>query len=92
MHHRPWPALLLAGTVIPPGAEPSRNSMLGLVTMGGCLPVALFVRSSHLLNAVNSVSMVFLLFFCLIIALLPFSPMPNTGACGVCGVRAGQAV
>ncbi|PSC69840.1 divinyl chlorophyllide a 8-vinyl-chloroplastic isoform A [Micractinium conductrix] len=69
----------VAGTVIPPGAEPSRNMMLGLVALGGCLPVALFVRSPQLLAAVNSVSMVFLLFFCCILAMLPFSPTPNTG-------------
>ena len=53
--------------------------MLGLITMCGCLPVALFVKSAQLLNAVNSVSMAFLLFFCCIIALLPFSPT-HTGA------------
>lgn len=76
----PPPPALPAGTVIPPGAEPSRNIMLGAVTMLGCLPVALLVKSAQLLNAVNSVSMVFLLFFCCIIALLPFSPTPNTGA------------
>ncbi|KAL4442083.1 hypothetical protein ABPG77_011344 [Micractinium sp. CCAP 211/92] len=69
----------VAGTVIPPGAEPSRNIMLGVVTMAGVLPVALFVRSAQLLSAVNSVSMVFLLFFCCIIALLPFAPTVNTG-------------
>lgn len=73
-----------AGTVIPPGAEPSRNIMLGVVTMAGVLPVALFVRSAQLLSAVNSVSMVFLLFFCCIIALLPFAPTVSTGG------RAGQ--
>jgi hypothetical protein len=55
--------------------------MLLVVTVAGCLPVALLVKSAQLLNAVNSVSMVFLLFFCCIIALLPFSPTPNTGAC-----------
>lgn len=70
----------VAGTVIPPGAEPSRNIMLGVVTMAGVLPVALFVRSGQLLSAVNSVSMVFLLFFCCIIALLPFAPTVHTGA------------
>lgn len=36
------PALHCAGTVIPPGAEPSRNIMLALCTFAGCLPVALF--------------------------------------------------
>ena len=71
-----------AGTVIPPGAEPSRNMMLGVVTMAGCLPVALLVKSAQLLTAVSSLSMVFLLFFCALIALLPFSPTPNTGARG----------
>ena len=76
--------------------------MLGLVALGGCLPVALFVRSPQLLAAVNSVSMVFLLFFCCILAMLPFSPTPNTGAhvgssgakrsgCGGVGVGAGGA-
>lgn len=69
----------VAGTVIPPGAEPSRNMMLGVVTMAGCLPVALLVKSAQLLTAVSSLSMVFLLFFCALIALLPFSPTPNTG-------------
>lgn len=53
--------------------------MLGVVTMAGVLPVALFVRSGQLLSAVNSVSMVFLLFFCCIIALLPFAPTVHTG-------------
>ena len=34
--------LIHPGTVIPPGAEPSRNIMLALCTFAGCLPVALF--------------------------------------------------
>ncbi len=84
----PAPRSCPAGTVIPPGAEPSRNIMLGVVTMAGVLPVALFVRSAQLLSAVNSVSMVFLLFFCCIIALLPFAPTVNTG--GRAGRHGGQ--
>ena len=50
------------------------------MTLVGCLPVALFVKSAQLLSAVNSVSIAFLLSFCCIITLLPFSPTPNTGA------------
>ncbi|PRW56400.1 divinyl chlorophyllide a 8-vinyl- chloroplastic [Chlorella sorokiniana] len=69
----------VAGTVIPPGAEPSRHIMLALCTFAGCLPVALFVKSAQLLNAVNNVSMAFLLLFCAVIALLPFSPTPGSG-------------
>jgi hypothetical protein len=68
------------GTVIPPGAEPSRTAMLWTVTVAGCLPVALFVKSAQLLTAVSSLSMAFLLSFCCVVALLPFSPTPNTGA------------
>lgn len=69
--------------------------MLGLITMCGCLPVALFVKSAQLLSAVNSVSMAFLLFFCCITALLPFSPTHTGGwLCGglLCGGGGGNGV
>ena len=35
----------VAGSVIPPGAEPSRNVLMAGVTFCGALPVALHVRS-----------------------------------------------
>lgn len=35
----------VAGSVIPPGAEPSRNVLMTAVTCFGALPIALCVRS-----------------------------------------------
>lgn len=35
----------VAGSVIPPGAEPSRNVLMTAVTFFGALPIAVYVRS-----------------------------------------------
>ena len=35
----------VAGSVIPPGAEPSRNVLMAAVTCFGAFPMALYVRS-----------------------------------------------
>ena len=35
----------VAGSVIPPGAEPSRNALMAGITFFGALPIAILVRS-----------------------------------------------
>jgi sodium-coupled neutral amino acid transporter 10 len=70
---------LVAGTVIPPGAEPSRNATLAAITLGAVLPVALTVRSPRLLAGVSRASVAFLAFFALILGVLAAAP----GAQGV---------
>ena len=35
----------VAGSIIPPGAEPSRNALMAGITFCGALPIAIFVRS-----------------------------------------------
>ena len=39
----------VAGSVIPPGAEPSRNVLMAGITFGGALPIAILVRSPQVL-------------------------------------------
>lgn len=52
-----------AGTIIPPGAEPSRHFVLGIVTLCGAFPVSLFVRSPPVLSAISQASVGMLFVF-----------------------------
>lgn len=64
---------LVAGTVIPPGAEPSRNMILAGVTLCVAMPIAVFVRNSPMASATSKASAVFLLLFCGLLTLLALS-------------------
>lgn len=70
---------LVAGTLIPPSMEPSRNAVLIALTLCAALPVALFVRSAPVLSAVSQVSVAMLLAFAAVLALMAFGP----GAAGL---------
>ncbi|GAB4819563.1 hypothetical protein N2152v2_006609 [Parachlorella kessleri] len=70
---------LVANTVIPPGAEPSRNMLLAAITLGAALPVALFVKSPRLLSLVSQASVAFIFFFSLMTGLMALAPAPTPG-------------
>lgn len=69
-----------AGTIIPAGAEPNRATLLLSITLLGVLPVALFVRSPHLLASVSQASVAFLLFFCFVISLMALGSLPGSSS------------
>eukprot|EP00887_Chlorella_sp_A99_P002617 scaffold6.g2617.t1 len=69
-----------AGTMIPAGAEPNRNYLLLSITLLGVLPVALFVRSPHLLSSVSQASVAFLLFFCAVVTVMALAAAPHAAA------------
>ncbi|KAL4527497.1 hypothetical protein Ndes2526A_g08720 [Nannochloris sp. 'desiccata'] len=54
---------LVAGTIVPPGAEPSRTEILLGITLFIALPLCLFVRSPRVLASVSQASVAFLLLF-----------------------------
>ena len=64
----------VAGTIIPPGAEPSRSVYLAGVTLFGAFPVAMIVRDHHVVAAFSAASVGFILIFTLIILILAASP------------------
>lgn len=70
----------VAGSVIPPGAEPSRNVLMTAVTCFGALPMALSVRSPQVLAMVSQASVAFVFFFAIIVAIICVSPIHNAGA------------
>ncbi len=61
---------LVAGTIVPPGAEPSRTSILLGITLCIALPLCLFVRSPRILASVSQASVAFLLLFAGILLVL----------------------
>ena len=67
----------VAGTIIPAGAEPNRNLLLLGVTLAGCLPVTMFVRSPSVLGAVSQASVACLLAFSAGTALLAVTGSPT---------------
>lgn len=70
---RPSPA----GTIIPPGAEPSRSAYLLGITLFGALPIALIVRDPHVVATFSTASVGFVYLFGLVIltfALVPTAP------------------
>ncbi|KAL6776236.1 hypothetical protein ACKKBG_A20345 [Auxenochlorella protothecoides x Auxenochlorella symbiontica] len=64
----------VAGSVVPPGAEPSRDALLLAVTALVALPVTLGVRRAALLAVVSQVSVTFLFFFGAATALTAAAP------------------
>eukprot|EP00798_Chlamydomonas_sp_ICE-L_P030849 gene30849-35889_t len=64
----------VAGTIIPPGAEPSRNAYVVGVTVFGAFPMAMFVRDHALMTNFSKVSVLFMSIFCGIIVIFAISP------------------
>lgn len=69
----------VAGTIVPPGAEPSRNVMMAGITFMGALPIALLVRSPAVLAVVSQISVWFVIIFAAVIAMISLSPIHNSG-------------
>lgn len=70
----------VAGTVVPPGAEPSRNVLMAGITFLAALPTALLVRSPAVLAVVSQVSVWFVIIFALVIGVISMSPvLHNSG-------------
>eukprot|EP00884_Botryococcus_braunii_P010425 jgi/Botrbrau1/19384/Bobra.0338s0014.1 len=67
----------VAGSVIPPGAEPSRNVLMTGITVFGVLPVAMLVKSPEVLALVSQASVGFVFFFATVMAVLAFSPIAH---------------
>ncbi|KAK9802660.1 hypothetical protein WJX73_002230, partial [Symbiochloris irregularis] len=73
----------VAGSIIPPGAEPSRNALLAGITLFAVLPVALVVRSPEVLARVSQASVAFVFGFAAVVvylALLAERPKQPKGA------------
>ena len=51
----------VAGTIIPPGAEPSRNAYITGVTLVGALPISLLVRDPSLIANMSNAAVVFVM-------------------------------
>ncbi|GFH19163.1 Aa_trans domain-containing protein, partial [Haematococcus lacustris] len=64
----------VAGTIIPPGAEPSRSVFLAGVTLFGALPVALIVRDHHVMASFSMASVGFIVLFACVIVLFACLP------------------
>lgn len=68
---------LLAGSVVPPGAEPSRTMTLVFVTLMCGIPVAAYSRNSKILSLANRASMTFMLVFCLAVSFMALFPLSS---------------
>ncbi|MEW5298488.1 MAG: hypothetical protein WDW36_001604 [Sanguina aurantia] len=64
----------VAGTIIPPGAEPSRSAYLAGVTLLGALPVGLMVRDHALVAAFSTASVGFIVLFATVIVIFSLLP------------------
>jgi len=64
----------VAGTIIPPGAEPSRHAYITGVTLAGALPVCLIVRDHALIAALSNASVLFVVIFALAVFFSAFAP------------------
>lgn len=72
-------ASLVAGTVVPPGAEPTRTATLAIMTLFSTGTVTTFGNNHTLLNNANQLGVVYLLFFCMIVSLMAVKPYPTDG-------------
>lgn len=73
----------VAGTIIPPGAEPSRHAYIAGVTLVGALPISLFVREPSLIANMSNAAVVFVIVFALVVFCTAFGP----SAAAALGVR-----
>eukprot|EP00798_Chlamydomonas_sp_ICE-L_P001628 gene1628-33018_t len=68
----------VAGTIIPPGAEPSRTAYLVGVTVFGALPVSMIVRDHAVLATFSRISVIFMAVFSMVIFLFAVTPTFST--------------
>jgi amino acid permease len=73
----------VAGTIIPPGAEPSRHAYITGVTLLGALPVSLLVREPSLVASMSNAAVVFVVVFAVLVFCTAFGP----SAAAALGVR-----
>lgn len=72
----------VAGTIIPPGAEPSRAGYIAGVTMFGALPMALIVRDHSIVAAFSTASVGFVFLFAIVIIIFAVAPAPAIATAG----------
>jgi hypothetical protein len=73
----------VAGTIIPPGAEPSRHAYIAGVTLLGALPISLVVREPSLIANMSNAAVVFVVVFAVVVFCTAFGP----SAAAALGVR-----
>jgi hypothetical protein len=73
----------VAGTIIPPGAEPSRHAYITGVTLLGALPVSLIVREPAVIANMSNAAVVFVVVFAVVVFCTAFGP----SAAAALGVR-----
>jgi sodium-coupled neutral amino acid transporter 10 len=73
----------VAGTIIPPGAEPSRHAYITGVTLVGALPISLIVREPSLIANMSNAAVVFVVVFAVVMFCTAFGP----SAAAALGVR-----
>lgn len=73
----------VAGTIIPPGAEPSRHAYIAGVTLFGALPMSLIVREPSLIANMSNAAVVFVVVFAVVVFCTAFGP----SAAAALGVR-----
>ncbi|PNH09218.1 putative sodium-coupled neutral amino acid transporter 10 [Tetrabaena socialis] len=66
----------VAGTIIPPGAEPSRNAYITGVSIFGALPVALVVRDHATIATFSMASVGFVILFAIVLVIFALGPVP----------------
>ncbi|GMH38063.1 hypothetical protein BSKO_05947 [Bryopsis sp. KO-2023] len=69
----------VAGTVVPPGAEPSRNSVIIAVTLFGILPMALFIQDASSMACVSTFTVGFIFLFAFLVLIWGLTPSPSAG-------------
>ncbi|GIL69642.1 hypothetical protein Vretifemale_561, partial [Volvox reticuliferus] len=70
----------VAGTIIPPGAEPSRNAYITGVSLFGALPVALWVRDHATIVTFMMASVGFVILFAVVVVIFSLAPHPAAAA------------
>jgi len=73
----------VAGTIIPPGAEPSRHAYITGVTLVGALPISLLVREPSVIANMSNAAVVFVVVFAVVVFCTAFGP----SAAAALGVR-----
>eukprot|EP00898_Chlorokybus_atmophyticus_P001229 jgi/Chlat1/2106/Chrsp17S02704 len=68
----------VAGTVVPPGAEPSRTGWMAFVVLGVLFPLCCFVKSPQSLASISVFTIVFMFIFVVLIAARAFLPELRT--------------
>ncbi|KAK3282032.1 hypothetical protein CYMTET_10208 [Cymbomonas tetramitiformis] len=77
-HHHRTLFLPVAGTVIPPGAEPSRQMVMTAVVAVVFLPLSLLIKSAKSMAMVSTLSMTFVGLFTLTVIAQAFKPVGSS--------------